>query len=117
MPDLVGRGDGLTPLGDDLLCGWLALHRAAGIETTEVDVAVRDCLDRTTLLSATLLDCAIAGEVVPEFAAWVGVTRHRGRERARGRPRSTSGTPPGRGLLHGARIALRRPRPAPDAAA
>ena len=25
---LVGRGDGLTPLGDDVVCGWLAAHRA-----------------------------------------------------------------------------------------
>ncbi|MGA8248799.1 MAG: DUF2877 domain-containing protein, partial [Nocardioides sp.] len=29
--DLVGYGDGLTPLGDDVLCGWLAVHRAAGV--------------------------------------------------------------------------------------
>ena len=68
---LVGRGDGLTPYGDDVLCGWLAAHRAAGIATPEVDAAVRAAADRTTLLSATLLDCAIRGEVIPEFAAWV----------------------------------------------
>ena len=37
---LLGRGDGLTPLGDDVLCGWLALHRAAGVATPEVDEAV-----------------------------------------------------------------------------
>ena len=35
--ELVGRGDGLTPYGDDVLCGWLAVHRAAGVATLEVD--------------------------------------------------------------------------------
>ncbi len=105
VPDLVGRGDGLTPLGDDLLCGWLALHRAAGIETTEVDVAVRDRLDRTTLLSATLLDCAIAGEVVPEFAAWIRSLGTAG-EHAHEAALLDVGHTSGRGLLHGARIAL-----------
>ena len=60
---LVGRGDGLTPLGDDVLCGWLAAHRSAGVETPAVDDAVRRALPRTTTLSATLLECALAGEV------------------------------------------------------
>ncbi len=68
---LVGAGEGLTPYGDDVLCGWLAAHRAARVPTPEVDVAVRAALHRTTLLSATLLDCALHGEVVPEFAAWL----------------------------------------------
>jgi hypothetical protein len=60
---LVGRGEGLTPWGDDVLCGWLALHRALGVPTPAVDAAVRGALPRTTTLSATLLDCALAGEV------------------------------------------------------
>lgn len=59
----VGHGDGLTPLGDDVLVGWLALHRAAGVETPDVDDVVRRSLARTTTLSATLLDCALEGEV------------------------------------------------------
>ena len=29
VPDLLGRGSGLTPVGDDVLCGWLALDGAA----------------------------------------------------------------------------------------
>ena len=33
--------------------------------------AVRDVLDRTTVLSATLIDCALHGEVLPEFAAYL----------------------------------------------
>lgn len=68
---LVGRGSGLTPLGDDVLCGWLALHRAAGVETPGHDARVQALLPRTTRLSAALLECAMRGEVVPEFAAYV----------------------------------------------
>jgi hypothetical protein len=63
VPSFVGRGDGLTPLGDDVLVGWLALQRAAGVATPDVDDAVRRSLGRTTTLSATLLDCALEGEV------------------------------------------------------
>jgi uncharacterized protein DUF2877 len=102
---MVGRGDGLTPYDDDVLCGWLAVHRATGIATDEVDAAVRSCLDRTTLLSATLLDCAMHGEVIPEFARWVA---------ALGTPSESDvavtlaavGHTSGRGLLQGARLAL-----------
>ena len=67
----------------------------------------RACLDRTTLLSATLLDCALHGEVIPEFAALRRRPRHRSRARPRGRP--------GRGRPHlRPRAAPRRPpRPHP----
>lgn len=102
---LVGAGSGLTPYGDDMLCGWLAMHRAAGVDTATVDAAVLDLLHRTTLLSATLLDCALHGEVLPEFAAWV---------RAIGTPAEAAaaaalqavGHTSGRGLITGARRAL-----------
>ena len=70
---LVGNGGGLKPLGDDVLCGWLAVLVATGRLTDDVTAAVRGTLDRTTLLSATLLDCALHGEVLPEFAAYVAV--------------------------------------------
>ncbi len=68
---LIGRGSGLTPLGDDVVCGWVAMHRAAGIETPAYDDRVRSLLPRTTRLSATLLECALLGEVLPQFAAYV----------------------------------------------
>lgn len=68
---LLGRGGGLTPLGDDVLSGWLVAHRAAGVPTPEVDGAVRALLPRTTLLSATLLDCALHGEALPEAVAYL----------------------------------------------
>ena len=105
LPALVGRGDGLTPLGDDVLCGWLAAHRAAGVATPDVDAAVRALLPRTTLLSATLLDCALHGEVLPEFAAYLaalGTPAEPGRAAALAAVGHTSGA----GLLHGARLAL-----------
>jgi hypothetical protein len=103
----LGRGDGLTPYGDDVLCGWLAVHRAARVATDAVDAEVRAGFDRTTMLSATLLDCALHGEVIPEFAAYIA---------SLGTPQGTSaraalarvGHTSGRGLLAGARLALHR---------
>jgi len=102
---LVGAGDGLTPYGDDVLCGWLAMHRAAGVPTPAVDEAVRELLHRTTLLSATLLDCAMHGEVLPEFAAWVRALGTPGEPVAEA-ALAAIGHSSGRGLLAGARQAL-----------
>ncbi len=102
---LVGAGGGLTPFGDDVLCGWLAVHRAAGVPTPEVDTAVVALAHRTTLLSATLLDCAMHGEVIPEFAAYLtalGSPAEPDRAAALAAVGHTSGT----GLLQGARRAL-----------
>jgi Protein of unknown function (DUF2877) len=96
---LVGLGDGLTPYGDDVLCGWLAVTRGAGIETPDVDEQVRSLAATTTVLSATLLECAMAGEVVPEFAAWLAGT---GSVEAVERIGHSSG----RGLVEGARLAM-----------
>jgi hypothetical protein len=95
----IGRGDGLTPYGDDVACGWLATRLASGlpVPTDEVRAAAR----RTTLLSATLLDCALHGEVIPEFAAWLG-SRRAADEAAL----LAVGASSGRGLLEGARLAL-----------
>jgi hypothetical protein len=99
VASLVGRGDGLTPYGDDVLCGWLAVTRSAGIATPDVDEAVRALWGTTTLLSATLLDCAMWGEAVPEFAAWLaGTGPVEDVERI--------GHSSGRGLVEGARLAL-----------
>jgi hypothetical protein len=102
---LVGRGDGLTPYGDDVLCGWLAVHRAARVATPEVDATVRALAHTTTLLSATLLDCAMHGEVIPEFAAWLtalGTDDEEPRAAVLARVGHTSG----HGLLEGATLAL-----------
>lgn len=68
---LVGAGEGLTPYGDDVLCGWLATHRAAGVPTPGVDAVVRSLLSRTTALSAALLDCAMHGEALPQLSTYL----------------------------------------------
>lgn len=67
--DLLGRGSGLTPVGDDVLSGWLATARLVGhpgFAAVGEEVA-RSAARRTTALSATLLDCAIGGEAIPPF--------------------------------------------------
>ena len=101
---LVGAGDGLTPRGDDVLCGWLAMHRAAGAATPVVDEAVRMRMQDTTLLSATLLDCALHGEVLPQFAAYVGALGTPAQAEAE-RDLLAVGHSTGSGLLEGARWA------------
>ncbi len=102
---LVGNGDGLTPLGDDVLCGWLAVLVATDRLDDEVTDAVRQVLDRTTLLSATLLDCALHGEVLPEFAAYVAALGTAAEDTAV--PALTAiGHTSGAGLWWGARHAL-----------
>ena len=103
---LIGSGDGLTPYGDDVLCGWLAVHRSAGVETPGVDAAVRDNLGRTTTLSATLLDCALHGEVIPEFAAYVAALGSPHDEHTAAAALEAVGHTSGHGLLEGARRAL-----------
>ncbi len=69
VPALVGRGDGLTPVGDDVLCGWLVAARAAGRDTGAIARTVEVHLHRTTGLSATLLRHAAAGEAIAPFRA------------------------------------------------
>lgn len=107
VASLVGAGSGLTPYGDDVLCGWLAMHRAAGVTTSDVDAAVTALLPRTTMLSATLLECAMHGEVLPEFAAYVAaLTDIHQDEPAAARALAAVGHTSGAGLLEGARRAL-----------
>jgi hypothetical protein len=71
LDHLLGRGPGLTPLGDDVLAGWFAARVAAGHPDHVLAAAVRRRLGVTTLLSATLLDCALRGEALPQLAAWL----------------------------------------------
>ena len=66
---LLGLGPGLTPLGDDVLAGWLAAavaSRHPSLDDLRSTVAL-SARERTTALSATLLACAARGEGVPEF--------------------------------------------------
>lgn len=102
---LVGRGDGLTPLGDDVLCGWLATQRACALPTPDVDAAVRASLGRTTLLSATLLDCALEGGVLPELGRWLSAVGSPDQARRTTDLLAVGGSS-GAGLLAGALLAL-----------
>jgi hypothetical protein len=102
---LLGRGTGLTPLGDDVLCGWIATHRAFGVPTPEADQAVRASLHRTTLLSATLLDCALHGECLPELGRFLRAVGTPDESDRAAELRAVGGTS-GTGLLLGARLAL-----------
>jgi hypothetical protein len=108
VPDLVGRGDGLTPLGDDVICGWLAAHRAARVATPAVDDAVRRALPRTTTLSATLLECALAGEVADVAADYLRAlgTPHESAARAARAALAALGHTSGEGLAHGIDLAV-----------
>jgi hypothetical protein len=69
---LMGRGPGLTPFGDDLLCAAAIAVAALGPAFGWTD-ACRDWLTallapgprvRTTALSATLLELAVAGNAI-----------------------------------------------------
>ena len=101
---LVGAGDGLTPFGDDVLCGWLALHRAVGVPTPTIDEAILMRLPHTSLLSATLLECALHGEVLPQFATYAAALGTP-EQRAAEADLLAVGHSTGAGLLEGARWA------------
>ena len=98
---LIGRGPGLTPLGDDVLAGWLAARAAVDRPDTVLAGAVRRRLGLTTLLSATLLDCALQGEALPQLADWLADPCRDTREALLG-----VGATSGAGLLAGASLAL-----------
>lgn len=104
VPGLLGSGDGLTPAGDDLIAGWVAYHRACGLPTPDVDRTIRALAHRTTLFSATLLDCALAGEVLPEYAAYLRSLGTR-QEADRTAELARVGHSSGAAMLAGARLA------------
>ncbi|MGP4025170.1 DUF2877 domain-containing protein [Actinomadura sp. 3N407] len=77
---IVGLGPGLTPSGDDILCGLLVSLRLVGDAVRHGRTAVwladwlgaavtADAGTRTTALAATLLHCAAAGGAGAEVAA------------------------------------------------
>ncbi|MGW1005489.1 DUF2877 domain-containing protein [Streptomyces sp. NPDC002520] len=68
---LLGLGPGLTPSGDDVLCGALLASRAWGGPLAPLTDALADAPCRTPLLSAALLCHAARGECVGQAAALV----------------------------------------------
>ncbi|AXH96853.1 DUF2877 domain-containing protein [Ornithinimicrobium avium] len=74
---LVGLGPGLTPSGDDVLCGMLLVLGAAGHpDRAALADAVRGSLHRTTALSATLLRDALDGYAVPPVRDLLAAAQH-----------------------------------------
>lgn len=65
----VGRGPGLTPEGDDELCGALLVAHAVG--DPALARALPSLLPRTTSISAELLRAAGEGYAVPALVAYV----------------------------------------------
>jgi hypothetical protein len=67
LDDLAGRGPGLTPLGDDILIGYLAGAALAEVRTTDIAAFAARAGEKTNALSRTLLGLAANGWL-PEAA-------------------------------------------------
>ncbi|NLC98584.1 MAG: DUF2877 domain-containing protein, partial [Actinomycetales bacterium] len=109
LDQLLGRGSGLTPFGDDIVCGMLATLLASrdscAAELRDRVLALAP--DRTTSLSATLLRRAAAGDVLPVFAdAAIAVTQHDEHASERIRRLLSIGHTSGAGMLLGFSVAL-----------
>jgi Protein of unknown function (DUF2877) len=70
---LLGEGPGLTPAGDDVVAGGLATCSLRGYAAAlgTVPEILERARGATTSLSAALLSCAAAGQVVPEAARFL----------------------------------------------
>jgi hypothetical protein len=88
MCALLGKGEGLTPEGDDVLVGMLAGLRllgpvvgkpgAGGMLAAVAPIVLTEAPFRTTALSAALLRHAVAGEVADPIAAFLHSLTGRG---------------------------------------
>lgn len=82
VTSLVGLGPGLTPSGDDVLCGMLLVLGATSgpaplrsLHRSLADAVLRS-LDRTSALSATLLRAALDGYAVPPVLNLLASAQH-----------------------------------------
>ena len=116
---LLGRGEGLTPYGDDVVCGALVALRAAGHPAAgdlAAAIAASDLEARTTAPSAALLRAACHGYCVDELAAYLADLAA-GRDSADSQSRLLAvGATSGAGLREGAERVLSSP-PAGERAA
>lgn len=109
---LLGLGSGLTPLGDDVLCGWTTTLVAADHACADpiIGQILQRAHERTSRLSATLLRRAAAGEAIPEFTDLAVALQYRAdnpqKIAAFTRALSAVGHTSGAGLLLGFSIAL-----------
>jgi hypothetical protein len=111
--ELLGRGAGLTPFGDDVLAGALVALAAVGAPAagTLAREVLAGAFARTTFVSAALLWHAARGECLPELAAFL--TALAGSDRAAvaaaaGALRAV-GHSSGTGMLAGATLVLAHP--------
>jgi hypothetical protein len=118
-PASIGRGDGLTPYADDVVCGglialWAAGHPAAQIISGQVDASPLE--RQTTAVSAALLRTAARGYCIDPLARFLAAVadddgsadRAAARRRAH-RALLAVGHSSGRGLAEGA-VGLLDPR-------
>lgn len=105
---VVGRGSGLTPAGDDLLCGVLVTMRA--MRDRRADRLARAVGEvaacQTTHVSAALLVHASRGECVPELSGMLAALDGRGDLGAAVRRLVAVGHSSGTALAHGVALAL-----------
>lgn len=88
MCALLGKGEGLTPEGDDILAGMLAGLRllgpvvgkpgAGGMLAAVAPIVLTEAPFRTTALSAAILRHAVAGEVADPIATFLHALTGRG---------------------------------------
>lgn len=109
VAQLLGRGPGLTPTGDDVLAGALVALCALGSPAASVlgDAVLTAAPEATTTVSAALLTYAARGECIPQMADLVEAIG--GSEGAL--PRTAGallavGHCSGAGLLHGVLVGL-----------
>ena len=105
----LGRGSGLTPFGDDVVCGMIATLLAGGDRCAAALAgrAVALAPERTTWLSTTLLRRAAHGEALPAFASVVvALDEHPDRIGPTIEHLLTIGHTSGAGMLLGLHLAL-----------
>jgi hypothetical protein len=102
--DRLGEGEGLTPYGDDVVCGLMLGLIASDHEYADRlarEIRDTDLEARTTAVSATLLRCAGEGWCIPEVEELLdALSSHRGVEPAVRRLLEV-GHSSGRGLCEG----------------
>jgi hypothetical protein len=109
----IGRGDGLTPFADDIVCGALVTLHAAGhplAAAVAADIAAAPLERRTTATSAALLRLAALGYCIDELGDYlraraVVAPDHHVRSEATQRLLGVGHTS-GRGLLEGVESVL-----------
>jgi hypothetical protein len=105
---LLGRGPGLTPLGDDVLAGALVTLVGAGVPVADRLAAVvrAAAAARTTAVSQALLSHATYGECIPELAGLLVAARDGGPLEPAVDSLLRIGHSSGAGLVHGVAAAL-----------